>query len=195
MSSYKLTFTKRDILFHNFFSIEDSLLPLPISYYVELAVSHYALTGEYLPIGTVTVDEPKEYFAVKALYFKKGGIAENYLNEQKMLGMAYSATIKLILEQCLVIGDENKLMTKAEYLIQRQKINSYLLNGGEKPSLGLYDYAHKKDSRAVAAGREIPAEKKLEKIDKVPEKTRQKANRPSKSDLSFADNFVFGDIE
>lgn len=198
----KITFSKRDVLLQNFFNTEIEDAQLNISYLVELSITHYALTGKYLPVGTVTTDEPKEYITAKAVYFKKGGLAERYLNEQKMLGMAYNASVKLILEQSLIIGGENKLMTKAEYLAQRQKINAYLLNG-EKPSLGLYNYAHSRKSKkesgeAVKARRVIPAEEQPvmpEKIDRAPERSRQKTNKTGKSDLSFADNFVFGDIE
>lgn len=198
--TYKLTFTSRDILLQNFFAAEHE--QMPISYLVELAISYYAITGKYLPVGTVTTDEPKEYISIKAIYLKKDSIASQYLAEQKMLGEAYNATIKLILEQCLIIGDENKLMTKAEYLAHRQKINAYMQDKGKKPSLGLYSYTHKEESRAEAkAKQEIPAEKKFveqKEIEKVSESTGQKLKKPKKTgkaDLSFADNFVFGDIK
>lgn len=201
--THKLTFTTRDILLQNFFLMEDKALP--ISYLVELAVTNYALTGKYLSVATVTTEEPENYLTKKAVYFKKDGIASRYLDEQKKQGKAYNAVIKLILEQSLTIGRENRLLTKAEYLAHRQKINAYLLNDGEKPSLGLYDYAHNRNVEEgrlaeVDVKRENPVERKsvttkTMDISSEPKKTSKKPKKSGKADLSFADNFVFGNIE
>lgn len=115
--SRRMRLGKKDVLLKNFFMAETEI---PHSNIIETAIEYYMKFGQYLPLGTVRAENVEEIDS-KSVYFSKNSPVIDYLEES---GQAYKTLIKMVIEQGVIIGDRNELLSTADYFRAKQQIGA-----------------------------------------------------------------------
>lgn len=185
MPSHRIEYSKKDTLLKNFLTSETEI---PISNIVELAIEYYVTFGKYMELGKVTADENTIDETSKTLYFPKDSVAQRYLEEQKKNRIGCKKTIARIIESGLKIGEENRILTKKEYLVLKQMVNTSNFAETIEPqahSNPLFQYRTEKQE--VQDQKKVVTERKRKEEEKV-----EIAPSGKKGNLSFADGFIVG---
>lgn len=122
MITYGIAYTKKDTLLKNYLEADSDV---PISNMVSLAIEYYVKTGEYLPLGKVSVIDEHPDKKRRCLYFQSDSFVEQYLkkmNEEKEI------VIKKIIVEAITggveIADVTERITTADYVIAQKTLLS-----------------------------------------------------------------------
>lgn len=85
-----------------------------VSRLVQCAIEYYAITGEYMKLGSVTGEDTEMEDVRKSLYLPQSGIVNEFISKRNAEGIASGKVITRILEKAVEIGSENNILTNAE---------------------------------------------------------------------------------
>ena len=104
---------KRDITLKKWFKLA-SQNDVNVSRLVQCAIEYYAITGEYMKLGSVTGEDIQMEDVRKSLYIPQNGIVNEFISKRNAEGVASGKVITRILEKAVEIGSENNILTNAE---------------------------------------------------------------------------------
>lgn len=104
---------KRDITLKKWFKLA-SQNDVNVSRLVQCAIEYYAITGEYMKLGSVTGEDMQMEDVRKSLYIPQNGIVNEFISKRNAEGVASGKVITRILEKAVEIGSENNIITNAE---------------------------------------------------------------------------------
>lgn len=104
---------KRDITLKKWFKLA-SQNDVNVSRLVQCAIEYYAITGEYMKLGSVTGEDMQMEDVRKSLYIPQNGIVNEFISKRNAEGVASGKVITRILEKAVEIGSENNILTNAE---------------------------------------------------------------------------------
>lgn len=104
---------KRDITLKKWFKLA-SQNDVNVSHLVQCALEYYAITGEYMKLGSVTGEDIQMEDVRKSLYIPQNGIVNEFISKRNAEGVASGKVITRILEKAVEIGSENNILTNAE---------------------------------------------------------------------------------
>ncbi len=186
----KIVYAKTDTLIKNFLEAEGPQ-DVSISKLVQLAIEYYAITGEFIYLGTVSSEEEHPEKLRKTIYFPKGSDALKYINETSAEGKAKKRVICEIIANCIEIGEHTHILDTKEYIVRQNELIKLKL--GQKPKITISAKTETKDKPKINQDVVIKAMDAIKQpaeeiIHSKPDPVKEK--RKEKKRVSFADSFI-----
>lgn len=188
----KITYSKTDTLIKNFLEAEGSQ-KIGISKLIQLAIEYYAITGEFLHLGTVSVEDEHPDKLRKTIYISKDSDAHNYISRAIEEGSAKKRVIWDIINGGIEVGESTQIMDVKTFIIRQNELAKLRLGQKQRPSM-----PSRKEIQPV---REVPGQTavNLKDISKskdiaVPTDTISEQKKKKKR-VTFADEFIKNDFK
>lgn len=192
----KIVYTKTDTLIKNFLEAEGTQ-DVSISRLVQLAIEHYAITGKFIHLGTVSSEDEHPEKPRKTIYIPPDSDAMRYIHESVMGGKTKKRTICEIIINCIEIGECTQILDTKEYVMRQNELIKLKLGQKPKPTMSTLTKAETTDKPRINQDVVIkamddikqPAEDIIrEIIHSEPDPAKEK--KKEKKRVSFADTFI-----